>query len=85
MQQLLRSEFESTTLVTIAHRLQTIIDYDTIFVLSRGKLVEHGSPTTLLKMEGGALKSMAVALGAEGEAALRERAAAGAGRQVQRA
>lgn len=35
------------TLVTIAHRLRTIIDYDAIVVMSAGRVVENGSPREL--------------------------------------
>jgi ABC-type multidrug transport system fused ATPase/permease subunit len=44
IQQVLRSELEAAgnnrTLVTIAHRLRTIIDYDSVVVMSAGKVVE---------------------------------------------
>lgn len=44
IQQVLRKELEAAggdrTLVTIAHRLRTIIDYDTIVVMSAGRVVE---------------------------------------------
>ena len=79
IQQLLRAEFASLTLLTIAHRLHTIIDYDTILVLGRGRLREHGPPLALLEKPGGALAAMAQALGESGEAALRQKARDGAG------
>jgi ABC-type multidrug transport system fused ATPase/permease subunit len=41
IQQALRSEFTDSTLITIAHRLRTIMDYDKILVLDEGKLVEY--------------------------------------------
>ena len=43
-------EFTSTgtTVITIAHRLHTVIDYDQILVLAKGRLVENGSPWQLL-------------------------------------
>jgi ABC-type multidrug transport system fused ATPase/permease subunit len=37
-----------TTVLTIAHRLQTIIDFDRILVLSKGIVVESGAPQDLL-------------------------------------
>lgn len=44
IQKVLRDELESAsgsrTLVTIAHRLRTIIDYDSVVVMSAGKVVE---------------------------------------------
>jgi ABC-type multidrug transport system fused ATPase/permease subunit len=46
------------TTITIAHRLQTIIDYDKVLVLDKGEVVEFGDPHTLITMEGGSFRSM---------------------------
>jgi len=43
IQQALRSEFKESTLITIAHRLRTIMDYDKILVLDEGKVAEYDS------------------------------------------
>ena len=43
IQQTLRSEFKESTLITIAHRLRTIMDYDKILVLDEGKVAEYVS------------------------------------------
>jgi ABC-type multidrug transport system fused ATPase/permease subunit len=43
IQQALRSEFRESTLITIAHRLRTIMDYDKILVLDEGKVAEYVS------------------------------------------
>ncbi|KAJ1974317.1 Transporter of the ATP-binding cassette (ABC), partial [Dimargaris xerosporica] len=48
IQQTIRQEFATATLVCIAHRLRTIIDYDRVMVLDRGHLVEFAKPLTLL-------------------------------------
>ena len=40
------------TIITVAHRLQTIADSDRIFVISAGKLLEEGTPLGLLQKEG---------------------------------
>jgi len=48
IQQMLRTRFVGTTLVTIAHRLNTIMDYDVILVMDGGKCAEFGSPHELL-------------------------------------
>jgi ABC-type multidrug transport system fused ATPase/permease subunit len=41
-----------STIITIAHRLQTIVDYDKVLVLDKGSVVEYGHPYELLKKEG---------------------------------
>jgi ABC-type antimicrobial peptide transport system ATPase subunit len=51
-----------------------VIDYDRILVMGGGALLESGTPSTLLETPHSALRRMAEALGAEAEAALRERA-----------
>ncbi|OTA59277.1 abc transporter [Hypoxylon sp. EC38] len=57
MQQLIRSEFAGSTIITIAHRLRTIIDYDQVIVMDDGKVLETGSPVELMNM-GGVFLSM---------------------------
>jgi ABC-type transport system involved in Fe-S cluster assembly fused permease/ATPase subunit len=42
-------EIKNTT-ITIAHRLQTIIDYDAVLVLDHGKIIEYGAPWDLLQI-----------------------------------
>ncbi|RMD41406.1 hypothetical protein DV735_g3728, partial [Chaetothyriales sp. CBS 134920] len=51
-------ELKNHTLITIAHRLQTIIDYDMILVLDRGEVVEYDSPWNLIRKEKGSFRSM---------------------------
>ncbi|KIH87842.1 hypothetical protein SPBR_04542 [Sporothrix brasiliensis 5110] len=48
----------TSTIVTIAHRLQTIADYDKVLVLDRGSLVEYGHPWELMKNKDGVFRSM---------------------------
>lgn len=57
IQKAIRTEFDCTVL-TIAHRLHTILDSDRIIVLSSGKLIENGRPEDLLAQEGGVFKDM---------------------------
>ena len=78
LQKLLRVEFASYTVLTIAHRLITVIDYHKLIVMGNGKLLEHGSPKDLLEKEGGVLKSMAKALGEAAQSALKQKCATGA-------
>ncbi|KAI6944459.1 bile acid-transporting ATPase [Hortaea werneckii] len=50
-------EIRNTT-VTIAHRLQTIIDYDKVLVLDKGEVIEYGDPFDLVSKEGGIFRGM---------------------------
>jgi len=51
VQALIREEFAHATVITIAHRLNTIIDSDRIIVLANGELAECGTPHALLQHE----------------------------------
>jgi len=48
MQEIIRQEFKDCTIIAVAHRLETILDFDRIAVLDRGKLIECDSPKNLL-------------------------------------
>jgi len=48
IQKALRTKFSNVTVITIAHRLNTIIDYDKILVLSKGEVLEYDTPKNLL-------------------------------------
>jgi ABC-type multidrug transport system fused ATPase/permease subunit len=48
IQKLISEEFKGATVLTIAHRLNTIIKSDWILMLERGQLLEEGPPKDLL-------------------------------------
>lgn len=74
IQRVLREEMRERTIVTIAHRLPTVIDYDRIVVMSAGVVQEMGPPATLLADPGSAFSSMVASCGASAAAFLRQEA-----------
>lgn len=48
IQKLITEEFLGATVLTIAHRLNTIIKSDRVLMLNRGTVLEYGSPKELL-------------------------------------
>ncbi|EPS37133.1 hypothetical protein H072_9271 [Dactylellina haptotyla CBS 200.50] len=58
MQQILRQHFSGKTILTVAHRLSTIIDYDQVIVLDKGSIIETGKPSDLLLQAGSAFKTL---------------------------
>ncbi|KAI0157875.1 P-loop containing nucleoside triphosphate hydrolase protein [Hypoxylon sp. FL1284] len=48
----------TSTIITIAHRLATIVDYDKVLVLDHGAVVEYDHPHRLLQKEDGMFRSM---------------------------
>ena len=51
-------DVKESTILTIAHRLQTIIDYDKVLVLDKGKVIEYDAPWELLSREDGIFRGM---------------------------
>ena len=51
-------ELRNSTIITIAHRLQTIIDYDKVLVLDHGRVIEYDHPWTLINKDDGLFQSM---------------------------
>ena len=49
IQKLIESEFRESTVIAIAHRLNTIIKSDKVLVLSYGKVEEYGTPNELMQ------------------------------------
>lgn len=71
IQEMIRTRFKGTTLLTVAHRLNTIMDYDVILAMDGGKVAEFGRPVDLLKDENGLFSSLVDSTGKESSAALR--------------
>ena len=60
VQDTIRKQFvdKGVTVITVAHRLDTVLGYDKIAVLGDGKIVEYGAPSELLKIPRGELRRL---------------------------
>lgn len=67
IQRTMASAFRGKTLLCIAHRLRTIINYDRICVMDKGRIAEIGTPMQLFEMEGGIFRGMCERSGIRGE------------------
>ena len=67
IQATIRKEFAGSSVLTIAHRLNTIMDYDRIMVLDKGHVVEFASPHELFGNTKSIFYGMAVDAGLTGD------------------
>ncbi len=58
IQRVFRSEFNNATCITVAHRLNTIMDSDFVLVMDDGQAAEFDKPSLLLSKENGIFKSL---------------------------
>merc|ERR1712032_1364805 len=63
LQQVIQKLFAKCTIVTIAHRLDTVVDCDKIIVMNAGAVAEFGPPLELLQKEGSMLRTMGIDCG----------------------
>ncbi|XP_033840128.1 ATP-binding cassette sub-family C member 3 isoform X4 [Periophthalmus magnuspinnatus] len=52
IQSTIRTQFDECTVFTIAHRLNTIMDYTRVLVLDKGKIAEFDTPANLMSQRG---------------------------------
>lgn len=71
IQKAIRIDFVSSTVITIAHRINTIIDYDRVLVMSKGRVSEYDTPKNLLNNPDSVFTSMVNETGAQNAAHLR--------------
>jgi len=58
IQMTIRENFKECTVLTIAHRLNTIMDSDKVLVMESGNVKEYDSVPNLLKLENGVFREM---------------------------
>lgn len=63
VQQTISQEFSHCTILCIAHRLRTIVNYDRILVLEDGEMLQYGSPQELFRQDGGMFRHLCDASG----------------------
>ncbi|KAL1693264.1 P-loop containing nucleoside triphosphate hydrolase protein, partial [Schizophyllum commune] len=56
--EVLQTALRDTTVISVAHRISTIIDYDTVMVMADGRIVEIGVPQELLRMPGSRFEAL---------------------------
>uniref|UniRef100_A0A7S3LJ39 ATP-dependent transporter ycf16 n=1 Tax=Aplanochytrium stocchinoi TaxID=215587 RepID=A0A7S3LJ39_9STRA len=74
IQRAVRTELASSTVITIAHRLGTIIDCDKILVLEKGEIIEYDSGAVLLQNKDSHLYGIVESMGKETAASLLHKA-----------
>ncbi|OXA59787.1 Multidrug resistance-associated protein 4 [Folsomia candida] len=74
IQETIRTRFAECTIITIAHRLNSVMDCDRILVLDRGVIMEYDHPWKLLQNENGILSSLVKTTGKASSALLRDAA-----------
>ncbi len=58
MQRIIREEFQMYTVVMVSHRLEMVMDFDTVLVMDKGSVVEKGKPKLLVETEGSRFKAL---------------------------
>lgn len=58
MQTVIRTHFKHQTVIAIAHKLHTILDFDKVALMENGKIVEFDTPKALLSKEGSAFRTL---------------------------
>lgn len=74
IQETIRTAFADVTVLSIAHRLDTIIDFDRIIVMDKGRVAEFDTPANLLRNKDGMFADLVRKTGEENAARLQKAA-----------
>ena len=58
IQRVIRRKFASHTIIAIAHKLDSVLDFDRVAVLDKGRLGEYGDPHELLSQPSSAFHQL---------------------------
>ncbi|VAI82713.1 unnamed protein product [Triticum turgidum subsp. durum] len=58
LQKTIRTEFKYSTVITVAHRIPTVMDCDMVLTMSDGKVVEYDKPTKLIETGGSLFRKL---------------------------
>uniref|UniRef100_A0A0A8Y1Y1 ABC transporter domain-containing protein n=1 Tax=Arundo donax TaxID=35708 RepID=A0A0A8Y1Y1_ARUDO len=58
LQKTIRTEFKDNTVITIAHRIPTVMDCTRVLVINDGKIAEYDRPQKLMETEGSFFKGL---------------------------
>lgn len=62
VQEVIREAFRDSTVLTVAHRVGTIADYEQVLIMEQGRVKEIGDPKRLLQIDGSAFARLANAV-----------------------
>jgi ABC-type multidrug transport system fused ATPase/permease subunit len=58
MQAIIKREFAEYTIVMVSHRLDRVMDFDKVFIMDKGSIIESGNPHELIEQEGSSFKEL---------------------------
>lgn len=58
MQKIIQDEFAGYTVIMVSHRLDVVMEYDTVVMTDAGSIVETGRPSMLIETEGSRFREL---------------------------
>jgi ABC-type multidrug transport system fused ATPase/permease subunit len=58
MQKIIHEEFANYTIVMVSHRLEMVMNFDTVLVMDKGSVIETGHPRTLVTQDKSHFKNL---------------------------